>query len=148
MTDKQKMNAANAFVKKWTGIGEEIKDDQSYWHDLLQNVFGAANVTSRMECQKPVKGDADTTKRIDVYIPETRVLIEQKSLGTPLDRPQAGHKGMTPYQQAKEYDNELRLDEKARWINTSNFGEIWIYNMNPLCDRLVRLGECRITEGS
>ena len=59
MTDKQKMNAANAFVKKWTGIGEEIKDDQSYWHDLLQNVFGAANVTSRMECQKPVTLQSD-----------------------------------------------------------------------------------------
>lgn len=65
-----------------------------------------------------------------MYIPETRVLIEQKSLGIPLDKPQARHGGKTPYEQAKEYDNYLPYDERARWIITSNFVEIWIYDMN------------------
>ena len=56
-------------------------------------------------------------------------MIEQKSLGIALDKPQAGHKGMTPYEQAKYYDNGLPRSEKARWIVTSNFDEIWVYDM-------------------
>ena len=74
--------------------------------------------------------DIDNTAFIDGMIPATHVLIEQKSLGVALDKSQAGHKGKTPYEQAKEYDNGLPFDEKARWIVTSNFAEIWIYDMN------------------
>ena len=54
-------------------------------------------VTERVDFEKKVIGSDGNTKRIDVYIPETHVLIEQKSLGIPLDKPQAGHGGMTPY---------------------------------------------------
>ena len=36
---------------------------------------------------------------------------------------------LTAYEQAKRYDDNLVTDEKARWIITSNFSEIWIYNM-------------------
>ena len=36
---------------------------------------------------------------------------------------------MTPYEQAKMYDNGLPHSEKARWIVVSNFAEIWIYDM-------------------
>jgi type I restriction-modification system DNA methylase subunit len=36
---------------------------------------------------------------------------------------------MTPYEQAKYYDNGLPRSEKARWIVTSNFDEIWVYDM-------------------
>lgn len=58
------------------------------------------------------------------------MIIEQKSIGIALDKPQVGHDGMTPYEQGKMYDNGLPFDEKARWIVTSNFAEIWIYDMN------------------
>ena len=40
---------------------------------------------------KKVIGPGGNTKRIDAYIPETHVLIEQKSLGIALDKPQPGH---------------------------------------------------------
>ena len=56
-------------------------------------------VTERVGFEKKVIGPDGNTKRIDVYIPETHVLIEQKSLGIALDKPQAGHDGMTPYQE-------------------------------------------------
>ncbi len=117
------------FVEKWTGRGKEDEDDRSYWIDLFQNVFGQSDVTDRIDFQKKVIGPDGNTKRIDAYIPETSVIIEQKSLGIALDKPQAGHGGMTPYEQAKMYDNGLPRSEKARWIVTSNFGEIWIYDM-------------------
>lgn len=63
------------------------------------------------------------TKRIDVYIPETRIIIEQKSLGIALDKKvhQSGGLNLTPYEQAKRYNDNLPFDEKARWIITSNF---------------------------
>ena len=94
------------------------------------NVMGLSNVTDRIEFQKKVVGADGNIKRIDAYIPETMVLIEQKSLGVDLSKPQAGHNGMTPYEQAKMYDNGLPVSEKARWIVTSNFAEIRIYDMD------------------
>lgn len=117
------------FVEKWTGRGKEDEDDRSYWIDLFQNVFDQSDVTDRIDFQKKVIGPDGNTKRIDAYIPETNIIIEQKSLGIALDKPQAGHGGMTPYEQAKMYDNGLPRSEKARWIVTSNFEEIWVYDM-------------------
>ena len=130
MTDAQQREAARQFFYRWKSKGNEKQDASSYWVEILQDILGVGDVTQRIELEKPVIGPDGNTKYIDVYIPETRVLIEQKSLGIPLDKPQAGHNGMTPYEQAKMYDNGLPFDEKARWIITSNFGEIWIYDMN------------------
>ena len=130
MLDIQQREFARQFYYKWKGRGREDEDARSYWIDVLQNILGAENVTDRVDFEKKVVGPDGNTKRIDVYIPETRVLIEQKSLGIALDKPQAGHGGMTPYEQAKMYDNGLPFAEKSRWIVTSNFAEIWIYDMN------------------
>jgi len=130
MTDAQQRESARQFFYKWNGKGKEDEDARSYWIDILQNILGVENVTDRVEFEKKVVGGDGNTKRIDVYIPETHVLIEQKSLGITLDKPQAGHSGMTPYEQAKMYDNYLPFDERARWIVTSNFAEIWIYDRN------------------
>ena len=130
MTDLEQREAARKFINKWNNKGNEDEDGRSYWIEFLQNILGMADVTDRVTFEKKVKGTDGHTKRIDVYIPETHVLIEQKSLGIALDKSQAGHDGMTPYEQAKYYDNCLGFDEKAKWIITSNFDEIWIYNMH------------------
>lgn len=130
MTDQEQREAARQFVNKWKNKGNEKADARSYWIDFLQNVLGMDHVTDRIEFEKSVKDEDGTTTWIDAYIPETHVLIEQKSLGISLDKPQAGHHGKTPYQQAKGYDNGLSVDEKSVWIVTSNFSEIWIYNMH------------------
>ncbi|MBR0378567.1 MAG: class I SAM-dependent DNA methyltransferase [Lachnospiraceae bacterium] len=132
MTDAQQREAARQFFYKWNGKGKEDEDARSYWIDIIQNILGVENVTDRVEFEKKVVGGDGNTKRIDVYVPETHVLIEQKSLGIALDKPQAGHNGMTPYEQAKMYDNYLPFDERARWIVTSNFAEIWIYDRNAV----------------
>ena len=129
MTDTQQREAARQFYYRWNGKGREDEDARSYWIEILTDILGVENVTQRLDFEKKVYGPDGNTKRIDVYIPETHVLIEQKSLGIPLDKPQAGHNGMTPYEQAKMYDNGLISSEKARWIVTSNFAEIWIYDM-------------------
>lgn len=130
MTDAQQREAARQFIYRWHGKGKEDEDARSYWIEILTDILGVERVTERVEFEKKVVGADGNTKRIDVYIPETHVLIEQKSLGIALDKPQAGHNGQTPYEQAKYYDNYLPHSEKARWIVTSNFEEIWIYDMD------------------
>ncbi|MCR4905844.1 MAG: methylase [Clostridiales bacterium] len=128
MTDTQRREAARQFYYRWNGKGKEDEDARSYWIEILTNILGVDRVTERVDFEKKVIGPDGNTKRIDVYIPETHVLIEQKSLGVPLDKAQSGHDGMTPYEQAKMYDNGLPFSERARWIVTSNFAEIWIYD--------------------
>ena len=139
MTDREQREAAKAFAAKWERKGKEDEDARSYWIQILENVLGVKNSTTRINFEKKVIGSDGNTKRIDVYIPETQVLIEQKSLGISLDKPQPAHGGKTPYEQAEEYNNRLAKSEKARWIVTSNFSEIWIYDMEVMPPKPVKL---------
>ena len=43
---------------------------------------------------------------------------------------QSGGIDLTPYEQAKRYNDNLPSSEKARWIVISNFSDIWIYDMD------------------
>jgi len=130
MTDQEQREAARKFINRWKGRGNEDEDGRSYWIELLHDVLGMENVTERVDFEKKVYVDGNK-KRIDVYIPETHVLIEQKSLGKALDQKihNSGGIDLTPYEQAKRYADNLGYYEDARWIVTSNFSEIWIYNM-------------------
>ena len=119
---------ARKFVERWTfRRGSEKGEDQQFWNALLGEVLGMEDVASRVQYQVPVpmKG---TTKFLDAWIPETRVLIEHKSRGVNLDAPQSGHDGLTPYEQAAEYDAARSYDDRARWIVTCNFDEFRIYD--------------------
>ena len=131
MTGSEQREAARQFINRWRGKGKEDEDGRSYWIELLSNVFGVENVTERIDFEKKVVVDGNT-KRIDVYIPETRVIIEQKSLNIPLDKKirNSGGIDLTPFDQADRYNSKLIFDERARWIVTCNFAEIWIYDMN------------------
>ena len=131
MTDAERREASRQFYNKWVGRGKEDEDDRSYWLDILDRVLGVENATDRIDFQKKVIVDGHT-KRIDAYIPETKVIIEQKTLDIALDKKghQSGGIELTPYEQAKRYNDNLPYDEKARWIVTSNFAEIWVYDMN------------------
>lgn len=131
MTDSERREASRQFYQKWAGKGREDEDDRSYWLDILQRILGAEDATDRIEFQKKVIVEGHT-KRIDAYIPETKVIIEQKTLGIALDKKihQSGGIELTPYEQAKRYNDNLPSSEKARWIVTSNFADIWIYDMD------------------
>lgn len=140
MTEAERREAARQFYNKWVGKGKEDEDDRSYWLDVLDRILGVEHATDHIDFQKKVIVDGNT-KRIDAYIPETKVLIEQKSLGIALDKKgyQSGGIELTPYEQAKRYNDNLPYDEKARWIVTSNFAEIWIYDMNMRVPEPVKL---------
>ena len=101
MTDAERREAARQFINKWNGKGREDEDDRSYWLDILQRILGVDDATDRVEFQKKVTVDGNV-KRIDAYIPETRVIIEQKSLTVALEKKihQSGDIDLTPYEQA------------------------------------------------
>ena len=129
MTIDEQREAARQFYYRWRDKGQEDQYTSKFWLDLLQSVFGISNV-NYIDFEKKVYGEDGNVKRIDGYIPETKVVIEQKSSDIALDKPQIGHNGDTPYQQAWRYNNGLPANEKAQYIITSNFNEIWIYDMN------------------
>ena len=137
-TDERRRRAAKAFVERWTfRRGSEKGEDQQFWNDLLRSVLGVEDVESRIRYQVPVPMTG-TVKFLDAWIPETRVLVEHKSRGVDLAAPQAGHGGLTPYEQACEYDNARPFDERARWIVTCNFDRFEVYDRaKPLAPPLV-----------
>ncbi|MDY5913337.1 MAG: DNA methyltransferase, partial [Inconstantimicrobium porci] len=131
MTDNEQREAARQFYYTWKDRGDEKSDSQLFWTSLLKDVLGMDKVEKRVIFEKRVIVDGQT-KFIDVFIPESRVLIEQKSSNKKLSKGtiQSGGMELTPYQQAKRYADNLPFDEKPRWIVLSNFSEIRIHDMN------------------
>ena len=97
MIDSEIRESCRLFIQKWHEKGKEDEDDRSFQFDIFTQIFGVQNVTDRIEFQKKVIVDGNT-KRIDAYIPETRVIIEQKTLGIALDKKgsQSGGIELTP----------------------------------------------------
>ena len=136
MTDSEQRNAARQFMSDWLGRGDEKQETQQFWTSLLQRVYGVEKPENRIRFEKPVLVDnmqtgKKTTKFIDAYIPETRVVIEQKSADLDLNKSERQSDGslLTPYQQARRYGGYLNDTERPRWTITCNFQEFQIYDM-------------------
>ena len=100
MKPDNKRQAARKFKEFWLlAKDSETGGYSKFWLSLLSDVLGVDDVFARIDFQSrvPMKG---TTKYLDAWIPETRVLIEHKSRGIRLDAPQSGHGGKTPFEQA------------------------------------------------
>ncbi len=132
MSSVQQRNALNKFIETWHDKGDEKRDCQLFWMSLFKNVLGIDNAEERLKFEKPVQ--LDHQSYIDVYIPETKVLIEQKSAHVDLTKAQKQSDGaeLTPYKQAKRYADALPLSEKPRYIVTCNFHEFHIYDMEAV----------------
>ena len=130
MTQAEQAKAAKEFAEFWADKDGEKQYAQQFWTSLLRDVYGVAQPEKVLDFEKHVK--VGTVKFIDGYIAETRTLIEQKGAKINLDEAEGQSDGeaLTPYQQAKRYDDNLPRDEKSRWIVVSNFREIRIHNMN------------------
>jgi len=84
-TEKQQAAAAKRFAEKWHGKGYEKGDSQIFWTELLTEVFGIEDPSTFIRFEEQVK--VDKTNFIDVHLPQTKVIIEQKSLGKDLRAP-------------------------------------------------------------
>ena len=129
LTDAQQRNAAKKFAAEWEGRGYEKGETHAFWINLLRAVLGVAEPESFISFETQVL--LGHTSFIDAYIPETRVMIEQKSKDIDLTKPAKQSDGsmLTPYQQAKRYSDELELSKKPRYIVVCNFQEFHIHDM-------------------
>jgi len=129
MTDAQQRAAAKKFADFWKGKGYEKGQSQPFWLSLLRDVYGVEHPEQFAEFES--KAHIDHRGFIDIIIPSTRVLIEQKSLDIDLRKPIKQSDGtlLTPFQQAKRYITELPLSKHPRWVVTCNFNTFLVYDM-------------------
>ncbi len=146
MTEAEQRAAATKFYNDWHGIGDEKSDSQRFWIEFFSRVLGIENVTQKIIFEKRVIVDGQT-KFIDVYIPETRVLIEQKSIDKELDRKTRQSDGSmrTPFEQARNYAQWMIPNETPLWIVACNFRTFEIHDMNKPNENpvIIRLEELR-----
>lgn len=128
MTINNQQTAARRFVKTWKGRGYEKGDTQSFWYQLLHDIFGIEVPANFIQFELPVH--FKHTNFIDAYIPSTRVLIEQKELKKDLDKAgrQSDGEDKTPYEQAERYASGLKWTMYPRWIVICNFKTFKIYD--------------------
>ena len=131
--------AAKEFADFWKNKGDERQETARFWIGLLEKVLGMENPAERIEFEKKVQ--LKHTSFIDAYIPETKVLIEQKSVDTDLRKESKQSDGtmLTPYRQAKRYADEMPNSLRPDWIIVCNFREFLIYNMEKPHDEPVQL---------
>ena len=129
MTDAQQRAAVKNFAEVWSGQGYEKGDSQKFWLQLLEEVYGVEHPAQFIQFEEKVL--LDNTSFIDGFIPDTRVLIEQKSLDKDLKKAirQSDGSLLTPFQQAKRYITELPVSKHPRWVVTCNFSTFFVYDM-------------------
>ena len=129
MTSIQQQKAAKEFSEFWQGKGYEKGESQTYWLTLLNQVFGIEHPEQFIQFEQQVQ--LDHTSFVDARISETKVMIEQKSLGKNLGEgiKQSDGTFLNPFQQAKRYADSLPNSQRPRWIVTCNFAEWWVYDL-------------------
>ena len=133
MKMNEQAQKAKEFAEFWKDKGYEKGQSQSFWLQLLSEVYGVEKPTEFIEFEDQVHIDKNTGF-IDGYIPTTRVLIEQKSIDKDLRKAikQSDGSLLTPFQQAKKYIAELPVSRHPKYVITCNFKSFLIYDMeNP-----------------
>jgi len=131
MSDIELRKNIKEFVDFWTGKGYEKGQSQTFWLSFLSKVLGVKEPEKFIEFEDQVHIDK-STGFIDGYIPETKVLIEQKAIDKDLRKAVRQSDGslLTPFQQAKKYIAELPVDKHPKYVITCNFKSFLIYDMN------------------
>ena len=134
MTQTERQKNITRFIDRWSCA--DYKEDGStapFWIDLLEKVLGVPHATDLIKFEETFKREQKGNPLYcDAWIPTLHIIIEQKAPGVPLDSSYERH-GRTfqsAYEQAFEYDQTLAVSERSRYIITSNFREIWIYDMD------------------
>ena len=129
ITTIQQEQAAKDFAEKWAGKGDEKQDSQRFWIELLQKVYGVDDPASFVRFETRVK--LSHTSFIDVMIPATHTMIEQKGRSIDLEKPIKQSDGtlLKPSEQAKRYAAALPYSDRPRWIVACNFRQFQVFDM-------------------
>ena len=126
------MESVCKFVDQWAGHGYEKGDTHTFWLQFLRDVLNVAEPEKYIKFEVPVK--LKHTSFIDAFFPDSKVIIEQKSLKENLEQGKSQSDGstLTPYEQAQRYGSSLPYSMRPRWIIVSNFKQFLIYDMETL----------------
>ena len=132
MNEIGRKNAVKKFVAQWTGRGYEKGEAQTFWLTLLRDLFDVDEPEALIKFEVPVK--LKHTSFIDGFFPDTKAIVEQKSLSEDITQGKAQSDGttLTPYEQAQRYGSSLPYSMRPRWIVVCNFAEFLIYDMETL----------------
>jgi type I restriction-modification system DNA methylase subunit len=121
----------NTFYNTWKGRGYEKGETSQFWLSLLSNVLGYEHNDTVL-----FEHPTSTGGYIDVWIRQSDVMIEQKKLGTDLDKPEPRRGIMvTPLQQVIDYAASLPLQEQPKYLITSNFEAFRVYDRTKHGDK-------------
>ena len=120
------------FVATWNNRGYEKGDTHTFWLQFLRDVLNVSQPEKFIKFEVPVK--LKHTSFIDAFFPDSKVIVEQKSLTKSLtqEKSQSDGSALTPYEQAQRYGSSLPYSMRPRWIIVSNFKEFLIYDMETL----------------
>lgn len=123
MTTAEQKKNLKSFVKAWKDRGYEKGETQQFWLQLLRAI-GYDYVDSVL-FEKPLKSRGFP----DVWLREVNVMVEQKSLGVDLDKPEPRQGEMkTPFKQVLDYAEDVPINEQPSYLMTCNFGTFRIYD--------------------
>lgn len=126
MASQLEIKTIEEFINRWQGHGDEKQETQRFWIDLLQNVLHQDKVTETTLFEHKTSANG----YIDVWVPNARFLVEQKSAGINLDKPEIRQNTpVTPIEQALRYANSLRPSQKPAIICTCNFEKFRFYDL-------------------
>ena len=111
------------FIEQWRGRGYEKGETQKFWLQFLRDVLNISTPENFIQFELPVK--LAHTNFIDAFFPDSKVIIEQKSLDKNLETENA-------YEQAQKYITGLPLSMHPKFIVACNFREFLIYDMETL----------------
>ena len=132
MSETERKNVVKKFITQWLERGYEKGETHSFWLSFLRDVLGVSEPEKFIRFEVPVK--LKHTSFIDAFLPDTKVIIEQKSLSEDLsqEKSQSDGETLTPYEQAQRYGSSLPYSMRPRWIIVCNFKEFLIYDMETL----------------
>ena len=117
--------AIQAFAERWRGKGYEKGETQLFWLQLLKALGRSRADDALFEYHLPSGGF------VDVWLPDASTLIEQKSFGVDLDKPELRQgKLKTPLDQALDYVDDMKPKEQPDFVVTCNFQTFRVYDRN------------------
>ena len=134
MDNSERKIRIEKFVSNWAGHGYEKGETHSFWLTFLRDVCEISEPEKIIKFEVPVR--LKHTSFIDAFLPDTKVIIEQKSSSENLtqEKSQSDGSALTPYEQAQRYGNSLPYSMRPRWIVVCNFKEFLIYDMELMSE--------------
>ena len=123
------MEKIKNFVESWKNRGYEKGETQIFWLSFLRDVLKISEPEKIIQFEVPVK--LKHKSFIDAFLPDTKIIIEQKSSSVNLsqEKNQSDGEFLTPFEQAQRYGVGLPVSMHPQKIIVCNFKEFLIYDM-------------------